>query len=276
MDVQNLKPLFHKNTQSSDYCPMCKGTGFILAEKSTEKSIATYGDDRKIEYAVPCPNCNGGAAQRTEAVKQRANIPTAFYNVFTADFNWDIYGVDVSNAKERSESFIKDYPKWEESGRSPYIFSKSVGSGKTYLASMMCNEIMKSQQITTKFASVSNLIEISKSGNERERDPIDILCKCKLLVLDDIGAQSANDWLNDLLFRILDERYQKKRTTIFTANAFYGDLESVIGQRNVARIKSMTITVMLPNIDVRAKKADSKDLEFLKSVGCEVARKKGV
>lgn len=30
------------------------------------------------------------------------------------------------------------------------------------------------------------------------------LLKCDLLILDDIGAEKVTDWVNDVLFRVID------------------------------------------------------------------------
>ena len=71
-----------------EVCLRCKGGGLIIVPKSTARTKALYGDDRLIEFAEPCPDCNGGEMQQIEEVRDRANIPTAYYDASIDKFRW--------------------------------------------------------------------------------------------------------------------------------------------------------------------------------------------
>ena len=255
-----------------EVCPMCKGSGWTIVKKSTPRSRALYGNDVLLDYAEPCPHCNGGAAQKTEDIRQRANIPATFYDASIENFKWDCYlnkqnkVEDLTTQRKLVESFIKDFPKWQERGIGFYIYSKIRGSGKTFLASCICNSLMVKYQISTKFVSASNLIDLAKQGGYGEKSPIDVLCECTLLVLDDIGQKTTGeDWQNDLLFKIIDARYQKKLVTLFTSNAKCDELR--VDDRVFSRIDKMTQNIPLPEYSFRHKAADDEKREFYKEIG---------
>ena len=256
--------LYSTNT---DICPYCKGGGYIIKRKSTAHSKKVYGDDRLLDYAEPCPYCNGGFEHKAEEVKQRATIPDSYLNNLLGDFDWDIYvdakgnKIDVSKQKEFITSFIDDFEKWSDVPLGLYINSKTRGSGKTFLASCICNEIIKKYACVTKFVSAIDLIDISKGDN----DPLKPLKECRLLVLDDVGAKlNGQEWLNDILFSIIDYRYQHKLTMIITSNIPLKRLK--IDDRLDSRIDKMTQNIPLPECSVRQLKANQDKLKLFKNL----------
>jgi DNA replication protein DnaC len=256
-----------------EVCPECKGGGWILVRKSTLRTRAAYGDDRLIEYAEPCPYCNGGEQKIVEDIKERANIPATFYDASIENFKWDAYKddkgnlIDISAQKKFVDSFINNFEKWQEKGLGFYIYSKTRGAGKTFLASCICNSLMVKYKISTKFVSASELINLSKQENRvGEKNPIDVMCECKVLVLDDIGQKTTGeDWMNDLLFKIIDARYQKKLVTLFTSNAKCDELR--IDDRVSSRINKIAQNLPLPEVSFRLSKGMDERKEFYKEIG---------
>lgn len=255
-----------------EICPKCKGGGWILVRKSTPRSKQVYQSDIELEYAEPCPYCNGGEAQKVVEIRERANIPATFYDASIENFKWDIYldekgnVVDISRQRKFVESFIANYEKWSERGIGFYIYSKVRGSGKTFLASCICNSLMTKYKISTKFVSASNLIDLSKQDKPGEKNPIEVMCECSLLVLDDIGQKTTGEeWMNDLLFKIIEARYQKKLVTLFTSNMKCNELR--LDDRVSSRIDKITQNIPLPEYSFRSKAASDEKREFYKEMG---------
>ncbi len=256
-----------------EVCPRCKGGGMIIVMKSTQHSIDTYGDDRELEYAEPCPYCNGGEKQVVKEIRERANIPATYYDASIDNFKWDIYLdekgniIDISTQKKFVFSFIDHFEKWQEKGLGFYIYSKTRGTGKTFLASCICNSLMAKYKMATKFVSASDLINLSKQEPRTgEKNPIDVMCECKVLVLDDIGQKTTGEeWMNDLLFRIIEARYQNKLVTLFTANAKCDELR--IDDRVSSRINKISQNIPLPEFSFRLKQSYDDKKDFYKELG---------
>ena len=76
-----------------------------------------------------------------------------------------------------------------------------------------------------------------------------------LVVLDDIGAERATDWVEERLYAIVDTRYRMQRATIFTSNLSEKQMLGQLGGRIVSRIYEMTEQVPVAGPDHRKKMA---------------------
>jgi DNA replication protein DnaC len=253
-------------------CDECHGSGVVLEERMSGADV--YGVDKPLIYTKPCPMCRGGHVIKVDKVRQRANIPPSFFDSYMEDFKWDIYlnekgqVIDLSQQKKFIESFINDYEKWSAEGLGLYLWSNIRGTGKTFLASCICNELMKQKALVSKFVSASELIKMDSEDKKTnfEKSQIDVLCDCTLLVIDDLGQQkSAENWLDDILFRIIDARYQNKRVTIITSNIELQKLR--LDDRVSDRLNKMCQTIPLPDFSYRQKESKKKKVDFFKEMG---------
>lgn len=270
-------PFQRASSNDLKMCPECHGTGYVVRRMVTDISREVYGEARAVEYALPCPLCHGGHAQKVETMRTLAEIPRAFYDKKYDSFDWTLYRdaegnpMDLSRQKRFVDSFISSFEMWDERGLGLYIWGHVKGCGKTFLASCICNELMGKYAMGTRFISTTNLLNIAQSADrsgrtEWERDPIGFLCSCKLLVLDDLGQKNTGaEWLTDILFRITDERMQKKLVTIITSNIRLSELS--FDDRVVDRINKICQPIPLPDYCVRAREANDQKASFFRELG---------
>ena len=261
-------------SSNANVCPVCHGSGWELFEKAVPE---LYGNDIAVYFARECQTCKGGHSSRVEQVMKLSDIPVSYYNKPYSAFSWNIYKddegnpIDLSKQEKFISSFLNEYEKWEKRGLGLYIWSGMKGSGKSFLSSCICNELMKRYAMQTRFVSAANLLDIAKSGDPEaldkyKRNPIDLLCNCKLLVIDDLGAKKAgNEWMNDILFQITDARMTKKLVTIITSNIPMRKLE--LDDRVCDRINKLCQSIPLPNYCVRAREANEDKAKFFKELG---------
>ena len=266
-------------------CPECSGTGWETIPYPEDMEMqqrlrAVYGElGNHHPYTIPCRRCNGGHVVKVEIAKKAAKIPSSFYDKKISDFDWNIYRdqegreIDTSKQKMMVENFINDFAEWERDddtkGVGFYIYSGMKGSGKTMLASAICNSLISKYPMQSRFVSASQLLNIAKqsdgSGNY-ERDQLSLLCNCKLLVIDDLGQKNCGSaWLEDTLFMIIDARYQQKLITIYTSNVPLQSLD--FDDRIVDRIYKTSIKLSLPEYCVRAREANEQQRRIFKKYG---------
>lgn len=264
-------------SDSTNKCPKCGGDGMyvymqLASEYAKERGVEDIYASRPQPYYIPvgrkCPYCNGGFIEDVKQVKKFSGIPTTFYDKRMSAFDWGIYvddsGRTVSTANQQKgiNSFIEQFEIWEEENIGLYIYSKTKGSGKTFLASCVCNELMNRRAIKTRFVSASELIDISQSGDrnandEYKRNPLKLLHDCKFLVIDDLGQKSTGgEWLEDILFKLLDDRVSNKRMTVITSNLAIQELP--FDERIIDRVNTLCMPCHLPEICVRSREINER------------------
>ena len=280
----NEKQSGNQTKSDSPKCEYCRGTGmFVFEQKASEYAKENgldhiYGNkDFNIWVGKKCPYCNGGFAEIVKEAKKFSGIPHTFYDKRMDAFDWNVYVgdngqiVDTTNIKNGINSFITQFETWEENSMGLFIYSRTKGSGKTFLASCICNELMSTRAIKTRFVNASDLIEISNSGDknsfdEYKRNPMKLLHECKFLVIDDLGQKNlGNDWLADILYKLLDYRMIHNRITIITANMPVEEIP--FEERIKDRVNKMCMPMHLPEICVRSKETRANKIELLKKVG---------
>lgn len=64
-----------------------------------------------------------------------------------------------------------------------------------------------------------------RSTNYQRRDElITAMINNKWLIIDDVGSEIKTDFSDDILFRVLNERYEEMKYTAFTSNLSIGEL----------------------------------------------------
>ena len=148
-----------------------------------------------------------------------------------------------------------------------------VGSGKTYLAASLVNYLAETMELYSYddyseeyidylkadyswilqnkgvcFIVLSELFEYLKncySNDEswKSKRIMEHLRKVDLLVLDDMGAEKTSEWTKELLFNIIDYRYNEQLPMIVTTNCVPEELKEKIGDRNFDRLREMCALV---------------------------------
>ena len=104
------------------------------------------------------------------------------------------------------------------------VFIGTVGVGKTHLAVSILNELLTTAtHLRCRFVDYRELLsEIRYSFNPdspvTEETLLDPVFTADVLVVDELGAERATDWVLDTVSRILNTRYNRCRATILTTN----------------------------------------------------------
>lgn len=198
--------------------------------------------------------------------RSRSMIPFDYLDANMKKFQWHIYDSDVKIQKKIAESFTDGFHEYQKSGKGLYIFSKTKGSGKTFLACALANEILKNRDICVKFISVPELLEMTKRSYRdfAREENLGGIRTAELLILDDIGAETKKEWVDTELFRLIDYRYSSRKVTIFTSNVAMDMLK--LNDRIVDRIYRRSLKLPLPEKAVRSMQADAENMKFMQEI----------
>jgi len=204
-------------------CPKC------MIERRDAEAKLQIARDKKAEVE---------RKQRRWAGKiGSAAIPERF-----KDRTLDNYIAKTSGQK-KALAFAKDYAKNFDqvikTGRSA-IFVGKPGTGKTHLAIGIALSIMQ-QQRSTVFVTVQRLIRRVKDSwhtkAETESEVIDAFASPDLLILDEVGVQFGSEFEKQLLFDVLNERYEKLKPSILLSNIPSEQLGDYLGERVTDRLR---------------------------------------
>lgn len=184
-----------------------------------------------------------------ELRKVRAMMPFDFLNMTAKDFLWDKYSTDTSGSKSMMSQYIINYQAFKEKGMGLYIYSETKGSGKTMLSCCLLNEIAKRYAGSVKFVNILDFIEMTKKGIDNQDEDVKAIYHCGLLVIDDIGVQMSREWIDTVLYRLINDRYANKLPTIYTSNLPVEGLK--MDDRITDRIECTTYPIRLPDESIR-------------------------
>lgn len=82
------------------------------------------------------------------------------------------------------------------------------------------------------------------------------LCRIPLLFVDDFGVEKPSEWVDEVTYRIINDRYVHCRPTLFTSNlpvrSDHGEsLASKLGERIISRLAENTTAVAIVGPDRR-------------------------
>lgn len=75
--------------------------------------------------------------------------------------------------------------------------------------------------------------------------------EASLLVVDDLGAAKTSEWVEEVNFRLVNYRYDRKLPTLFTSNIPPAALREALGERVSSRLTEMTTRVAIAGQDRR-------------------------
>lgn len=235
-------------------------TKMVECSSDTEKgylvSITNPDYPYPLEYYVPERHDISG-------IVNHSGMPQEYMSKCGRDFNFDLYGKDMNAVKKIINGAILNFAEFEKQGRGLYIYSKTKGSGKTMLSCVIANEILKKNQVTCKFISVPDYLDLY-----RNKDPlIDRIKDAAILIIDDFGIQDeSKDWINEIMYGLVDRRYRSMAMTIYTSNKDFTEKAISKEDRIASRIYGSCVPVQLPEISIRTKLANESRARFMAGV----------
>lgn len=114
------------------------------------------------------------------------------------------------------------------------------GNGKSHLAAAVHNQLREKGKVVV-FISMPDLLKKIKATfgqgkTESEEQILKALKICDLLIIDDIGAEKTSEWVEEIIFLIIDNRYRRKKPIMATSNLEPKELSGKIGNRAYDRM----------------------------------------
>jgi primosomal protein DnaI len=131
-------------------------------------------------------------------------------------------------ALEKAMDFIESYIEKPNDYHKGLYLHGAFGVGKTYLLGAIAYELSLQGHPSALVHFPTFAVEMKNSiGQNTTEDKLDVFKRAKILMLDDIGADSMSSWIrDDVLGVILQHRMQEQLPTFFTSNFDMEHLEN--------------------------------------------------
>jgi len=219
------------NIEAGSVCPLCGDRGIVL-----------NGDT-----AAPC-SCM--EKKRIENSFKYARLSRELMNCRFEKFSLAYYKntqqdqedyLNAQKALKAAREFVKNVR--ENPNEVGLLFTGSVGSGKTFLAASIANELLESN-FKLLFLIVPDLLDelratFSNKSENTEYDLLDIARTVPILILDDLGAHNYTEWSRNRIYSILNYRMNEQLPTVITTNLDFDEIDHYLGERTCSRLLQM-------------------------------------
>ena len=208
--------------------PMC------LCKCEAEKRDREEAERKRIEF------------EKRVKEMRRVGFPEAEMQDWTFEHDDGASGQIMSIARK----YVENFDKMREDGKGLLLFG-TVGNGKTFAAACIANALIDKGYpcMMTRFADIAQGIFDGKfTCHDFNRYP--------LLVLDDLAAERKTEYMQEIVFSVIDSRYRAKLPTIVTSNLTAEAIKNpadVAYQRIFSRLLEMCVPIEVKGEDRRRK-----------------------
>ena len=196
-------------------------------------------DDPDFGQLVPC-------VCRAEDLKQERFRRLRRYGQlepFTA-ITFDSLGAELADASanDMNGPYAEALARAREYAADPdgwLVLHGPSGSGKTIIAAAVANDVIE-RGLPALFVSIPDFLDYLRAAYAPNAEtPFDSLFEqvkeAPMLILDDLGVQSATPWAQEKLFQVLNQRFIERRPTVITLSGSLLETEPHILSRLTAR-----------------------------------------
>lgn len=238
-----------------------------LSESKTSLLTASGFPATYLEPIYDCPDCqdtgyiNGKKCHcfrqaEISLLYEQSNISRMLEKENFSVLSYEFYeGEDLArfqNAVKECKKFIGNFSFHYHN----LLFYGTVGTGKSFLSGCIANELIGGGYSVIYFSALSLfecLAYYSFDPKEKARlhSFYEDIYGCDLLVIDDLGTETTNAFINSQLFACLNERQLRRNATVISTNLNLEELQARYSDRIFSRLTSNYTFCKLTGADIR-------------------------
>lgn len=165
-------------------------------------------------------------------------------------------------------AYADGFDDFKAAGKGLLLYG-DVDGGKTFAAACVANALIDRgiPVLMTNFSRIINRIQASFDGRQ---EYIDNITAYPLLIIDDLAAERNTDFVNEIVYSVIDARYRTGLPLIITTNLSYIEMmqeNDIAKQRIYSRIIERCHPIKVESVGRRAKAAAADFAEMQKRLG---------
>ena len=169
-----------------------------------------------------------------------------------------------AGATKAAKNFVEHFTEFREAGKG-IMFYGSVGTGKTFMAACIANALIDEciPCVVTNFSRIINKLSGTWEGKQED---LDIRKSYSLLVLDEFATDGNREYVNEIVYNVIDSRYRSGKPLIITTNLSTDDFkhpDNVSKQRIYSRINEMCVPIPVTGKDRRSEPDNGDYIKML-------------
>lgn len=242
----------------------------IIHELSQQKAVLLQNSGFPSEYLEPvytCPDCqdtgyiNGSKCHcfkqaMIRMLYEQSNIQKMLGKENFSTLSEQFYqGEDLIHFR-KAVATCKEFVDVFKSTFQNLFFYGTVGTGKSFLSGCIAKELIEQGQSVIYFsaAQLFESLSVNPYDFKNKEDLYNLyedIYNCDLLIVDDLGTETARNNVSSQLFSCLNERQIRHKSTIISTNLSLEEVRSRYSDRIFSRITSNYELCKLTGPDIR-------------------------
>ena len=136
----------------------------------------------------------------------------------------------------------------------------NTGVGKTFISNCIAKELLDRSYTVIYLTSFQlfDILEKNKFSKDYDNPEIqnqfNFILSCDLLIIDDLGTELTNSFINTQLYLCINERYLREKSTIISTNLSLDNINTKYSERIFSRLISNYTLLKIVGADIRLTK----------------------
>ena len=151
-----------------------------------------------------------------------------------------------------AHKYVDNFSEMYSRGMGLLVYG-GVGTGKSFITACIANALMEKGRpcLVTNFPRIVNSLQ---ADFDHKQERIDRLNDCDLLIIDDFAVERQSEYMQEIIYAVIDSRYRLKCPLIITTNLTGQEIANATDVRKdriYSRLKEMCIPVEAKGVDRR-------------------------
>lgn len=230
----------------------------------------------KVRTPMCLCKCEVEKRDREEAERKRIEFEKAVREMRRVGFpeaemqNWTFANDDGESSQiiTVAKNYVDNFSKMHEDGKGLLLFG-TVGNGKTFASACIANALIDKgiPCMLTSFLRIANTVQGMFEGKQEYLDSFN---RFPLLILDDLATERKTEYMQDIVFNVIDSRYRSGLPLIITTNLTAEQIKNPAGityQRIFSRLLEMCVPIEVKGEDRRRKILKDSFSEYSELLG---------